>query len=102
MIEQILINLIINATHALKDVDNKSISLTSNMNEKGRVIIRVTDNGTGIPEDIQEKIFIPFFSTKSSGSGIGLSLARQIMRSHRGSIRVSSKPNEETTFTLVF
>ncbi len=102
MVEQILINLIINSTHALKNVENKTISLTAGLNEKGRVIIKATDNGPGIPQDIQEKIFIPFFSTKSSGSGIGLSLARQIMRSHRGNIRVSSNPNEETTFTLIF
>jgi signal transduction histidine kinase len=102
MVEQILINLVINSTHALKDTENKSLSLTAGLNEKGRVFIKVTDNGPGIPQDIQEKIFIPFFSTKSSGSGIGLSLARQIMRSHRGNIRVSSKPNEETTFSLIF
>jgi len=102
MIEQILINLIINSTHALKESEDKKVSIIAILNEKGRVIIKVTDNGPGIPEDIQEKIFIPFFSTRSSGSGIGLSLARQIMRSHRGNIRVSSKPYEETTFTLVF
>ena len=102
MIEQILINLIINSTHALKNVKNKRISISGKLNDKGRIIIRVADNGPGIPVDIQDKIFIPFFSTKSSGSGIGLSLARQIMRSHRGNIRVSSKPNEETAFTLVF
>ncbi len=102
MVEQILINLIINSTQALKDLENKKITLSGSMNEKGRVIIKVSDSGIGIPEDVQEKIFIPFFSTKSRGSGIGLSLARQIMRSHRGNIRVSSKPNQETTFTLIF
>lgn len=102
MVEQILINLIINSTHALKEVNNKSIMLSASLNEKGRIVIKVTDNGPGIPEDIQEKIFIPFFSTKSSGSGIGLSLARQIMRSHRGNIRVSSIANEDTSFILTF
>ncbi len=102
MIEQVLINLIINSTHALKDVEAKKITLSALLNEKGRVVIKVTDNGPGIPEDIQEKIFIPFFSTKSSGSGIGLSLARQIMRSHRANIRVTSKPFEETAVILVF
>lgn len=102
MIEQILINLIINSTHALKNIENKIISLSAGLNEKGMIIIKVTDNGPGIPIDIQEKIFIPFFSTKSSGSGIGLSLARQIMRSHRGNIRVSSQKGEGTTFTLNF
>ena len=102
MIEQILINLIINSTHALKNIEKKIISLSAGLNEKGMIIIKVTDNGPGIPTDIQEKIFIPFFSTKSSGSGIGLSLARQIMRAHRGNIRVSSQQGEETTFTLIF
>ena len=102
MIEQILINLIINSIHALKNQDEKKIKLNASMSDKGRVLVKVTDNGPGILENVQDKIFIPFFSTKSSGSGIGLSLARQIMRSHRGNIRVSSQPNEETTFTLIF
>ena len=62
----------------------------------------VIDNGTGIPEDIIDKIFIPFYTTRKDGSGIGLSLARQIMRLHQGLIQVTSIPNVETIFTLKF
>ncbi len=102
MIEQILINLIINSIHALQVQEKRSITVKASLSNKGRVLIKVSDNGPGITEDVQEKIFIPFFSTKSNGSGIGLSLARQIMRSHRGNIRVSSILNEGATFTLVF
>lgn len=102
MIEQVLINMIINSIQALQGKSDKTITLSSNMNDKGRVVIKIHDNGTGIPPEVQEKIFIPFFSTKSSGSGIGLSLARQILRAHGGNIRVQSKPNEGTTFSLFF
>lgn len=102
MIEQVLINLIINAMSALVGRGNPEINLSARLNERGKVIIRVTDNGFGIPEDVQEKIFIPFYTTKKDGSGIGLSLSRQIIRAHGGNIRVSSIPNKETTFTLRF
>ena len=102
MIEQVLINLIINAMSALVGRGNPEINLSARLNERGKVVIRVTDNGFGIPEDVQEKIFIPFYTTKKDGSGIGLSLSRQIIRAHGGNIRVSSIPNKETTFTLRF
>jgi two-component system nitrogen regulation sensor histidine kinase NtrY len=102
LIEQVLINLIVNSIHALENVESPEINLYSEMDERGRVIIKVTDNGVGISEDVQEKIFIPFFSTKKNGSGIGLSLSRQIMRSHGGLIRVNSIPGKETVFTLRF
>ena len=65
-------------------------------------MIEVKDNGPGIPKEVQEKIFVPFFTTKKEGTGIGLSLSRQIMRMHRGSISVHSTPNEETVFALHF
>ena len=100
-IEQVIINLMVNSTFALDGKENPAISLTANLDEKGNVLIKVIDNGPGIPEEAIDKIFIPFFSTKKSGSGVGLSLSRQIMRSHRGNIRVNSKPGE-TTFTLRF
>lgn len=100
-IEQVIINLMVNSTFALDGKENPAISLTANLDEKGNVLIKVIDNGPGIPEEAIDKIFIPFFSTKKSGSGVGLSLSRQIMRSHRGNIRVNSKPGE-TTFTLKF
>ena len=70
--------------------------------EKSRVIISIKDNGSGIDEEAQNKIFIPFFTTKKKGSGIGLSLSRQIMRQHKGSISVKSKVNEGTEFILKF
>lgn len=102
MVEQVLINLIINAMSALAGRGNPEIILSARTNERGKIIIRVTDNGFGIPEDVQEKIFVPFYTTKKDGSGIGLSLSRQIIRAHGGNIRVSSIPNKETTFTLRF
>jgi signal transduction histidine kinase len=68
----------------------------------GNPVIKVIDNGKGISEEVAEKIFIPFFTTKSQGSGIGLSLSRQIMRQHRGTLSVASKPDTETTFVLRF
>jgi two-component system nitrogen regulation sensor histidine kinase NtrY len=102
LIEQVLINLVVNSMHALENVEVPEIKLLSEMDERGRVIIKVVDNGVGINEDVHEKIFIPFFSTKKEGSGIGLSLSRQIMRSHGGLIRVNSIPGKETVFTLRF
>lgn len=102
LIEQVLLNLIVNSIHFLKDRSNASIKLTAQLDERGKIIIKVIDNGPGISEELQEKIFIPFFTTKKIGSGIGLSLSRQIMRTHGGSIRVTSKPNVETVFILKF
>src|SRR6185312_15356115 len=92
LIEQVLINLIVNAKEALKDQPEAKITLTGMVGTKGRVLIKVADNGTGIPEDILENIFIPFFSTKKTGSGIGLSLCKQIMMLHKGNITVHSVP----------
>jgi nitrogen fixation/metabolism regulation signal transduction histidine kinase len=100
-IEQVIINLIVNSIFSLNGRENPGISLTASLDEKGTVLIKVVDNGPGIPEEAVEKIFIPFFSTKKSGSGVGLSLSRQIMRAHGGNIRVNSKPGE-TIFTLRF
>ncbi|RPI70674.1 MAG: GHKL domain-containing protein, partial [Ignavibacteriales bacterium] len=100
-IEQVIINLLVNAVFALEGKENSAISLTAHLDERGKVLIKTTDNGPGIPEEAVDKIFIPFFSTKKSGSGVGLSLSRQIMRAHGGNIRVSSKPGE-TIFTLRF
>jgi nitrogen fixation/metabolism regulation signal transduction histidine kinase len=102
MIEQVLINLVLNAVQATGRKRHAKISMTAGMDERGRIAIRVSDNGTGISKEAIDKIFIPFFTTKKEGSGIGLSLARQIMRLHRGSISVQSRPNEETVFTLRF
>ena len=102
LIEQVLINLMRNAVQALAGRPNARVDLSAQLDGRGRVIIRVQDNGPGILEDVQERIFIPFFTTKRDGSGIGLALSRQIMRVHRGTISVQSRPEEETVFTLRF
>ena len=102
LIEQVLINLMRNAVQALAGRSNARMDLSAQLDGRGRVVIRVRDNGPGILEDVQERIFIPFFTTKRDGSGIGLALSRQIMRVHRGTISVQSKPEEETVFTLRF
>ena len=102
MIEQVLINLLLNAIQALHGKSDAKIELTSRLDERGRVIIQVADNGPGIIPEVLDKIFIPFFTTKPEGSGIGLSLSRQIMRLHRGTITARSEPNVATIFTLRF
>ena len=102
LVEQVLINLMRNAVQALAGRPDARVDLTAHLDDRGHVIIRVRDNGPGILEDVQEHVFIPFFTTKRDGSGIGLALSRQIMRVHRGNIRVQSKPEEETAFILRF
>jgi two-component system nitrogen regulation sensor histidine kinase NtrY len=101
LIEQVLINLIINALEAVKEKDNPRIILSA-VQEGNKVLIKVADNGVGVPQDLLDKIFIPFFSTKKSGSGIGLSLCKQIMLLHRGSIQVHSREGEGSAFVLKF
>lgn len=102
LIEQVLINLLLNAIEAVKDNENKRIILAGSLNSYKRVIIKVADNGPGIEPDVLDKIFIPFFTTKKNGSGIGLSLCKQIMMLHKGNIQVQSKMQEGTAFTLIF
>ena len=102
LIEQVLINLLLNALQAIEGQPAPAIQLKGFLNERGRVVIQVIDNGPGIPAENLEKIFIPFFSTKKGGSGIGLSLSRQIMRLHRGTIHVHSQAGGPTVFTLTF
>lgn len=102
LIEQVLINLLLNALQAIGGQKKAKIDLISNLDGRGRILIQVKDNGPGIVSENLEKIFIPFFSTKDKGSGIGLSLSRQIMRLHHGSITVKSEPKKQTIFTLRF
>ncbi len=97
-IEQIIINLIKNSLEA----ESSEIAISALKNNSNKVCIKITDNGIGIKKDLIDEIFMPFFTTKEQGSGIGLSLARQIMRLHGGSISVQSVPNNETTFILTF
>ena len=100
-VTQVLINLLKNALEALSNTENGKIIIRGSINENGRAQISVADNGPGIPEDLMDKIFVPFFTTKESGSGVGLSLSRQIMQLHGGSLKVDSKP-QHTSFTIIF
>jgi len=105
LIEQVLINLVLNAVDALSEKTGppeRLLRLHACQNETGRIMIRVIDNGPGIIDEARKKLFIPFFTTKKKGSGIGLSLSRQIMKLHKGSISVESEPGVETVFTLKF
>jgi nitrogen fixation/metabolism regulation signal transduction histidine kinase len=102
LIEQVLINLLKNAIQAFEDHTGKIIEMKAFVNEKSRPVITVKDNGTGIDPEALEKIFIPFFTTKKSGSGIGLSLSRQIMRRHEGTLSVKSTPGKGTEFFMRF
>lgn len=102
LIEQVLINLLLNALQAVESRPGAEIQVKGLLNERGRVIVQVVDNGPGIPPENLEKIFIPFYTTKRGGSGIGLSLSRQIMRLHRGLIHAHSEPGAPTVFTLTF
>lgn len=101
LIEQVIINLVKNATYALKDTKEATINLLTSRND-GRITIEVADNGAGIPEKELKEIFVPFFSTKKDGSGIGLSLSKQIMHLHGGNIRVKSEVGKGSSFYLVF
>jgi len=102
LIEQVLINLILNAIDACKNQPDAHIKIQASQTPNHTIIIKVFDNGSGIPQDIMERIFIPFFTSKATGSGIGLSLCKQIMLLHKGKILVNSRENQGTVFSLVF
>lgn len=102
LISQVLINLTKNALQAHEKNPDGKIQITIGVNSEHRPEIRVTDNGPGIPDEILEQIFVPFFTTRENGSGIGLSLSRQIMRLHGGSLQVRSVPGKETVFSMIF
>ena len=101
MVEQVLINLVKNAMEAVKDQTSRDIVLSARR-EQNELILSVKDTGSGIPQDQMESIFVPFFSTRESGTGIGLSFSQHIMRMHGGQIRVSSTPNKGSLFHLHF
>jgi signal transduction histidine kinase len=101
LMEQVMINLITNGVHAVEGQEQPRIELRTGFAEH-QAIISIHDNGKGIPTKELTEIFVPFFTTKKDGSGIGLSLAKQIMSLHNGSIRVLSQPGAGTTFFLHF
>ena len=101
LIEQVLINFITNATFAVKGKAEPRIILFSGITSDNFAYLTVADNGCGIPPETRDKIFIPFFSTKKNGSGIGLSLSREIVNLHKGSLQVQSQEGEGTAFTIL-
>ena len=102
LLEQVLINLLLNAAQAVDQTPDPQISLLAWLDGQERVVIEVKDNGSGIPADLLDSIFVPFFTTRPSGSGIGLSLAKQIMQLHQGSIQVQSVEGAGSAFQLWF
>jgi len=96
-----MINLINNSIHALNGVPKPVIRLGCVI-ETNKTILMVSDNGKGIEEKIMNQIFIPFYTTKKNGSGIGLSLSKNIMKKHDGNLLVTSQVGHKTTFSLVF
>ncbi len=102
MIEQVVINLLKNAIQAFEDSDDRKIDMRAYVNDKSRPMIAIKDTGSGIDPEAVEKIFIPFFTTKKTGSGIGLSLSRQIMRQHQGTLTVKSTVGKGTEFLMRF
>ncbi len=101
LIEQAIINLITNSIYALDETEKPVIQVTYRL-VHNKVYIDVIDNGKGIEKDGLEKIFVPFYTTRKNGSGIGLTITRNIMKMHQGSLEVVSIPKTETTFSLVF
>lgn len=101
-IEQVLINLLKNAQEAVENEEIPYVRLTTHLSSNKRdFIISITDNGKGILPEVMERIFVPFFTTKTNGSGIGLSICKQIVTLHGGTITASSKPDDKTTFSVV-
>ncbi len=101
MIDQVVINLVKNSLDALRENEKPSIQLYAGIME-GRPVIGVKDNGKGIPADQLESIFIPFYSTKEGGTGIGLSFSQHVMRLHQGQLKVNTSPGSGSEFQLVF
>jgi nitrogen-specific signal transduction histidine kinase len=100
MITQVMLNLVKNGVQALQGVNKPTLEITGKQ-EGSRAILSVIDNGQGIPKEIADEIFMPFFTTRIKGSGVGLSFSRQVMAMHDGSIEFDSVPGR-TEFRLIF
>ena len=102
LLEPVLLNLLRNAWHAARHIENAEIRLQGRLNRRGNVVIEVSDNGAGVPDELSRKIFVPFFTTREGGSGVGLALARQVMIAHGGFITLSESESGGAKFTLTF
>ena len=102
MLEQLLINLLKNAEQALQNTDKPTVKLQAFLNPRGHAVIAIGDNGEGVAAEIAEKIFVPFFTTKRDGSGVGLALTRQVMVLHGGSVKLTRSELGGAQFNLTF
>jgi len=102
LLEQVLINLVVNAIEAVNDKEDAKIVLSAHQTTGCKTVLKMADNGQGMPEELMDKIFIPFFSTKKYGSDIGLSLCTQIIMLHRGTMQVQSVEGQGTVCSLQF
>ncbi|WP_438864063.1 sensor histidine kinase [Neptunicella sp.] len=102
MVEQILINLLNNAEQALENIPQPEVTMRALLNRRGHVVIEVADNGHGIADELKHKVFVPFFTTKKEGSGVGLALTRQVMIAHGGSVKLSRSDAGGALFSLIF
>ena len=101
LIDNVIINLVKNAIEALEGISQPRINIFLKHSNLGKTSIEIKDNGKGMTEEVMNEIFVPFYTTKREGSGIGLSLSNQIIRSHGGTIHATSLPGKGTTFTIV-
>ena len=102
LLEPVVLNLLRNALQVTSELEQPQIGLCGRLNRRGNVVIEVHDNGPGVPDDMVKQIFVPFFTTKKEGSGVGLALARQVMTAHGGFIRVSQNNGGGAKFSLTF
>ena len=102
LVEPVLLNLLRNAVQATANVSQPNIQIAGRMNRRGNVVLEVSDNGPGVPIDMASKIFVPFFTTKKEGSGVGLALARQIMIAHSGFVTLGKSESGGARFSLIF
>jgi len=102
LVEPVLLNLLRNAVQATANVSQPNIQIAGRMNRRGNVVLEVSDNGPGVPNDMASKIFVPFFTTKEEGSGVGLALARQIMIAHSGFVTLGKSETGGARFSLIF
>lgn len=98
-LEQVLINLISNSIYALEGIENPILTIEINQNKEHRTYITVNDNGIGISDEIKDNVFVPYFTTRKDGSGIGLTLSKSIIEAHKGTIKFTSSPNN-TSFNI--
>lgn len=102
MLTQVFINLIKNAEQALHNTPNPTIEISAGLNSRDHTTIKISDNGSGLATDLIEQIFVPFFTTKKEGSGVGLALTRQAMILHGGAVKAENAKTGGAIFTLIF